>query len=286
MNHSIRHYLKALGQFLIFGNAYIALCAVVMCQTTADLFAIQLPNSFLLFIFAGTLGSYSLHWFLTDTTASTQRGRWNKENKLTLLILFMSAVLVGVWQLSHLMRYLIDLLPVVVLTFLYTAPKINWPPFHALRRIAVLKTTYLALVWTYGTVAVPLLIVPPVGDPDWPLINVLLLNRFLFIYSVALCFDYRDRDQDRHSRWLTIVSMLTNKQLRLFSVAITLCFWLSIALLYVNGFDWRQVTCLSLPMVLLALSAGRIVRTESDYSYYIYLDGLLMLPGILLKFLP
>ncbi|QHV97612.1 UbiA prenyltransferase family protein [Spirosoma endbachense] len=286
MNHSIRHCLKALGQFLIFGNAYIALCAVVMCQTTADLFTLQLPNSFLLFIFAGTLGSYSLHWYLTDTTATSQRSSWNKEHKLTLLVLLMSAVFVGVWQLSHLMRYLVDLLPVIVLTFLYTAPKINWPPFRALRRIAVLKTTYLALVWTYVTVAVPLLIVPPVGGPDGSLISVLLLNRFLFIYSVALCFDYRDRDQDRQSRWLTIVSMLTNKQLRLFSAAIALCFGLSIALLYANGFDLRQVVCLSLPMMLLVLTVGRIVRNESDYSYYIYLDGLLMLPGILLKLLP
>ncbi|CAN5408356.1 UbiA family prenyltransferase [soil metagenome] len=283
MYQSVRRGLVAFGQALVFGNGYIALCAVMMCLTTVRLFALHLPDSFLPFVFAGTLGSYSLHTYLTDGSAGrTIRERWIDRHKQTLLGLFMAALVAGLWFLTQLIAYLPDLLPVIFLTFLYTAPKINWRPFRALRRVAVLKTTYLALVWTYVTVAIPLLITTPAVHFSWVVASVWLLNRFLLIYSVALCFDYRDRDVDRQSKWLTIVSMLTERQARLFFGVIAFCFGLTVATLYALGLDEWTLICISLPMILLLLTAQRIESYASDYGYYVYLDGLLMLSGLLL----
>jgi hypothetical protein len=283
MYQSIRRCLLAVGQALVFGNGYIALCAVVMCLTTVRLFTLQLPESFLPFVFTGTLGSYSLHAYLTDGSAGrTDRERWIDRHKQILLGLFIVALLAGLYLLTQLTTYLTDLLPVVFLTFLYTAPKINWWPFRALRRIAVLKTTYLALVWTYVTVAIPLLITASTFHYSWVLASVWLLNRFLLIYSIALCFDYRDRDVDRQSKWLTIVSMLTKRQVRLFFGTLALCFGLTVATLYIMGLGEWTLFCVSLPMILLLLTARRIASYASDYGYYVYLDGLLMLSGLLL----
>jgi len=282
----LRRCLIAVSQFVVFSNSYIALCAVVMCQTTVRLFTLQLPGSFLPFIFFGTLGSYSLHVYLTDVSLGrTDRERWIDRHKQQLLSLFIGSVLAGGWLLIQLTAFLTDLLPVVALTFLYTAPKIDWRPFRALRRIAVLKTTYLALVWTYVTVALPILITSPTRA-NWALAATWFLNRFLLIYGIALCFDYRDRDVDRQSKWLTIVSMLTGQQVRLFFGIIVLCFGVTTGTLYGFGWDGWALLCVCLPMILLVFMARRITAGASDYGYYVCLDGLLMLTGILLTLAP
>lgn len=274
-------------QFILFSNTYIALCAVIMCQATARLFKLNLPISFLAFVFAGTLGSYSLHWFLTDSsTDETNRSQWNQTHKQTLLGLFIGTVLVGLWLLVYLQSYFLDLLPVVLLTFLYSAPKINWRLFRILRRIAVFKSIYLALIWTYVTAALPLVMANPVQQPSWVLIGTWLINRFLLIYSIALWFDYRDRAIDRQSKWLTIASMLTETQIRWFFYGLTLCFGLTITILYRQWLNVWPVVCLSAPMALLGLTIRWIATKPSDYGYYLYVDGLLMLSGILLEFGP
>lgn len=287
MKPLVRHYLIPIIQAIIFGNWYIAMCAVVMSWTTARLFHLHLPDSLFYFIFVGTLSSYSLHEYLTDCSATgTDRERWIQAHKPGLLCLFSSSLLIGIGLMTQLRAHLSELLPVVFLTFLYTAPKMNWPPFRALRRIAVLKTTYLALVWTYVTVALPLLLSNPGVVANYELATVWFVNRLLLIYSVALCFDYRDRAVDRHSKWLTIVSMLTQQQVRLFFRIIALGFGLTLAALYSLGWNGYTLLCICLPMFLLQLGVPRIMKQESDYGYYVILDGLLMLSGILLDIAP
>jgi hypothetical protein len=272
-------------QFVLFSNIYIALCAVMMCQATAQLFRLNLSDTYLVFLFSGTLGSYSLHWYLTDTsTEDTRRGRWNQRHKQLLLGIFLGTVAVGLWLLSYLQSFLFDLLPVVLLTFLYTAPKINWQLFSILRRIAVFKSIYLALIWTYVTAAVPFLLAKPTELPAGLFLGTWLLNRFLLIYSIALWFDYRDRAIDVQSKWLTIASMLTESQVRRYFYGIMFCFGLTIVVLYKLGLSGGAIMCLSAPIILLGLTVRRIVAHPSDYGYYIYLDGLLMLSGILLTF--
>jgi len=292
MYQVVRRWLIAVFQLIIFGNGYIALCAVVMCQTTVKLFHLHVPSPFLPFIFLGTLGSYCLHVCLTDTSGVTitaghsDRERWIGSHKPGLFGAFIVSMLIGGWLLIQLNAYLTDLLPVVVLTFLYTAPKINWRPFRALRRIAILKTAYLTLVWTYATIALPILLATPGVRINWTLAGIWLLNRFLLIYSIALCFDYRDREIDRQSNWLTIVSRLSGRQAQLFLGILAACFGLTVAALFSLGWDAWTLFCVCFPMIILLLVARGIVRRASEYGYYVYLDGLLMLTGLLLKFLP
>ncbi|QDK78725.1 hypothetical protein EXU85_08940 [Spirosoma sp. KCTC 42546] len=287
MLNRIAKFSDDLLQFVLFSNMYIAVCAVIMCQTTAYLFRFTLPVYFLSFIFMGTLGSYSLHWYLTDSSGDySNRGRWNQHHKTTLLLLFICTSGLGLWLLNYLRPFLLDLLPVVFLTFLYTAPKIDWRIFNILRRIAVLKSVYLALVWTYVTAAIPLIVAKPFELPGWVFIGIWLLNRFLFIYSIALWFDYRDRAIDRQSKWLTMASMLPENQIRWFFYSIIVCFGLTVVSLYEQGLHTWTIICLSVPMILLGLTAQRMATQPSDYIYYIYFDGLLMLSGVLLTCFP
>lgn len=287
MRRALFGFLESTLQFILFSNAYIAFCAVVMCQTTALLFDLRLPRSLLLFVFTGTLGSYSLHWYLTDaptdlSTAGALRLRWNQRNKPLLLVLFLLSAIIGLGELYTLKTYLYDLFPVVVLAFLYTAPKLNFWPFLALRRIAILKTAYLSMVWTYVMVGLPLLINDTTRHFSSMLVVTWALNWFVFIYSIAFWFDYRDRNDDGKSKWLTIVSMLTNQQALLFFRGLVVAYLVTLAALFIQGISPKTLLCLGLTMVLLILNARRLQSPLSDYVYYVYLDGLLMIPGLLL----
>ncbi|WP_080240453.1 UbiA prenyltransferase family protein [Spirosoma rigui] len=275
--HSV---LRPAFEFAIFGNGFIALCATVMCHTTAYLFSLALPASFLPFIFCSTLASYSFHWYLTDTSGSvSERSRWNQRHKGAMLWIALAAGMLALGLLVRLQHYVPYLLPIVVMTFLYTAPKIDAYPFRYLRHVAILKTTYLALVWAYTTTALPLIMEAPAWQPamaGW------VVNRFLLIFSICLWFDYRDRDEDRGSKWLTIVSRLTPRQVFHFAYVVAAGFFVTLPFLYQQGFSARTVACISAPMLLLLGTIRSSAGWESDYWYYVYLDGILIVAGILL----
>jgi hypothetical protein len=275
--HSV---LRPVFQFAIFGNGFIALCAAVMCHTTAYLFTLPLPPSFLPFIFFSTLASYSSHWYLTDTSASAgERSRWNQQHKGVMLWIALGAGILALGLLARLQHYVPYLLPIVVMTFLYTAPKINAYPFRYLRNVAILKTTYLTLVWAYTTTALPLIM----EAPRWqPVMTGWVVNRFLLIFSICLWFDYRDREEDRRSRWLTIVSRLTPGQVFQFAYVVAGAFFITLLFLYKQGFSVRTVACISAPMLLLMGTIRSSSGWTSDYWYYVYLDGILIVAGILL----
>ncbi|GAB4010142.1 hypothetical protein GCM10028808_20350 [Spirosoma migulaei] len=105
-----------------------------------------------------------------------------------------------------------------------------------------------------------MLLAKPTELPVGLFIGAWLLNRFLLIYSIALWFDYPDRAVNRQSKWLTIASMLTEAQVRRYCYGIMFCFGLTSVVLYELG-----------------LTVQRILAHPSDYGYYVYLDGLLML---------
>jgi hypothetical protein len=276
-------FWRNIFHLVIFGNGYIALCAVVMCLATTRLFRLQVPDSLFILLFTGTLASYSLHWYLTDSSADqTHRGRWNHQHKRLLILSFAGASIVCLIVLVQLRAHILVLLPVILLTFLYTAPKIDWPPFYVLRRIAILKTAYLALVWAYATSVLPFFFSLVPHSFDWAIMVNWFLNRFFLIYSIALWFDYRDRVDDKQSKWLTIVSMLNEKQIRTFEIGIASCFFLTLIALHNHGFTALISLCLALPMIVLLLTARLISRQSSDYWYYVYLDGLLLFSGLLL----
>lgn len=283
MKRLLHSFILPVFQFAIFSNGFIALCAVMMCHTSAQLFSLQLPCLFLPFIFVSTLASYSFHWYLTDTSDSVgERGQWNHQHRGVLLGISLISGLLALGLLSQLNLYVAYLLPIVVMTFLYTAPKINTYPFRHLRQVAILKTTYLAIVWVYTTTILPLIL----DRSAWcPAMTGWVANRFLLIFSICLWFDYRDREQDRRSNWLTVVSRLNQKQVVHLTYFIGASFALTLLFLYRQGFPGLAIASISAPMLLIIATSRYSSRWISDYWFYVYLDGMLILTGTLLTLL-
>src|ERR1041384_4358877 len=167
--------LNYLFNYFVFGNFFIAVCAVVMFIHTKLIFSLRIENAFLPFIFFSTLCSYSLHWYLTThINAVSLRLKWSASHRTFLIVLFLISTICSVIFFLRVIPYYKVLIPLAFVTFMYTAPKIPLHPFILLRRIAVMKTTYLTLVWVFITAVLPVLL----SDSLWSYSNTLFaINR-------------------------------------------------------------------------------------------------------------
>ena len=279
--HKLMNRFLRIGQtvadYLLFSNVFIACCALAMTSATAYLFALDLPISFFGLPFLGALCSYSLHSYLTTLADPTRRRLcWIDEHRKFLGLLFVGGAFIVILLLWRLRAYWLYWLPAAVVTFLYTAPKINRYPFIYLRKVAVLKTLYLALAWTYVTVLLPLLMSVTVWQER---MSWWALNRFFWLYCVCFWFDYRDRAEDRQSRFLTLVAGMTERQATIFFSALVGGFTITLFQLYEHGYSASQLAKAALPVILLLLVISQLRHTTSDYWYYGYVDGLLLLSG-------
>ncbi|MEO8209311.1 MAG: UbiA family prenyltransferase, partial [bacterium] len=265
-------------QIFVFGNIYISLCAVVMVLYTTQLFNLNISTNIFLFIFFATLNSYSFHWFLTpDIHSDSERYIWVNNNKTLLLILFIISSICSLIFIYFLRKYILILLIAAAVTFFYSASKIPFKPFTYLKKIIVGKTIYLAVVWTFVTAILPVLL----SEKIWEDQNTFFfINRFFLIYPVCLLFDYRDKDEDKKQNIKNIVGLISLKALRLFYYICLLIFFISSVVLIYYDFSLIQFIIIVLPGIFLLFSFGYSINTKSDYWYYMYLDGLMMLSGI------
>ena len=144
----------------IFSNVFIAACAALMVVQTYT-FLLDSPANiyFVCFVLCSTICSYSFHWYLTPgSIILSPRIKWTHENRLTLLFLFFIGLIGSGIFFCYLLPYWIWLFLSAVMTFLYSAPKIPHKYFRLLRKIALGKTIFLALVWTHVTTILPIII--------------------------------------------------------------------------------------------------------------------------------
>ena len=281
----IRCLLRAVLDFVVFGNLYIGVCALVMCRYTQLFFLLPSKDFFLPFVFFSTLCSYSFHWFLTPVpsveiivgsfSVSEMRGdrvNWTLRYKKVLGLLFVIGSLGAIYCFVPLIAYIIWLAPVAFLTGLYSAPKIPFAPFIYLRGYVVGKTLYLTVVWTYVTAVLPLLLL----GKEWSLVySAFVMNRFFLILPICMLFDYRDLQEDKASGIRNLMGFMTEWQM---TVAYRVCLFLGFAMcawLSLYSISGLRILTLGLAGFVLAVSIPRMKRYESDYWYYVYLDSLM-----------
>jgi 4-hydroxybenzoate polyprenyltransferase len=168
------------------------------------------------------------------------------------------------------------LLAAGVLTFLYSAPKLS--TFRFLKYIAVAKTAFLALLWTYVTCIFILLFKEqPAGTVEISF----AVNRFFLIYAICILFDYRDRDNDMREGIRSLVTELDEKGINiLFSGSMAVFFLTGLSLFFLSN-NSLQNSMVLIPGILLALLYASSKRNFSDFRYYFILDGLMAVTALL-----
>lgn len=276
---------KKTFDFFVFSSLFIACCAVLMVYQTGILFSVPVSSILLGFVFCGTVCSYNFHWYLTPPNVGgpTEKVIWNIKNKYIHLSLFFiglgGAVIFGFLLIDHWFWLGIT----AFVTFLYSAPKIPYPFFSFLRKIAVGKTIFLAFSWTHVTALLPLVL------HHTNLNNAeifFVVNRFFFIYAICILFDFRDREHDKKDNIRSLITLLSER-------GIDIVFWGSILTAFITlclliaSLPATAVIALAIPIVLASILYYPSKKNNSDYLYYFVLDGLMMLSApmvVLAKF--
>lgn len=277
--------LKYLFDLLLFTSLYIAGCALMMVIQTNQLLHLQYNQfAYLVFVFFSTLCSYNFHWYLSgDATSENWRIRWTQHHRKLHLVLTSIGALVSVWYFFQFIEHWIWLAGAVLLTFLYSAPKLQFGPFAWLSRIAVGKTLFLAFVWMYVTTFLPIAI----DDHHWNIQAVLFCaSRFMLIYAICIIFDYRDRDYDKLSGIRSMITYFNERGINnLFALSLA-GFAISTVALYFYKLSALTVVLLLIPGGITALLYPVAKKNFSDYLYYFVLDGLMMFSSLLTIFIP
>lgn len=252
----------------------------MVMQTCQFLLHLPANNDLLLFVFFSTLCSYSFHWYLTDDTVlPSPRTGWLAQYRWLHLALFIVGVVGAAIYFWFLSVYRIWLLIAVIITFLYSAPKIPHPLFRSLRKVAIGKTIFLALAWTYVTAVLPIIIAGrEINEASWYFIG----SRLFLIYAICILFDYRDREDDKARGVRSLITWLSEKNITRLFIATLLLFFAITSALLLTGSSVVFVTFLLIPGIITGLLHKYARRNFSDMLYYLALDGLMALSSLLM----
>lgn len=276
--------LKKAFNLFLFSSLFIAICAVMMTLQTNQLLGLEYDvQPYLGFVFCSTICSYNFHWFLTpDSYQERTRAVWTQQHKTLHLVLFFAGLAGSGFFFLSLMKYWFWLGVPVVLTFLYSAPKLPYAPFSWLKKVAIGKTLYLSLVWLYVTTLAPIIL----GGHNWQTDYLFFAcSRFFLVYPICIVFDYRDRESDRKDGIRSMITYFSEKGINVLFYGCLIVFFVTTVALWLIGFSPLVVIALLVPGFIV-LSLYKTARDNfSDYLYYFVLDGLMMLSALFTIFL-
>lgn len=249
-------------------------------QTFQFLLRLPMDRSLAGFVFFSTLTSYSFHcYFTSHSVIASPRINWIKKNRYIHTVLFfagLAGIIIFFYSLHHIWLWL---MPAAAATFLYSAPKVPNKYFRALRKFAFGKTFFLALVWTYVTTILPVVITETAWRGEF---TFFVLSRFFLIYSICIIFDYRDKADDKEAGLRSLIIYLDEKKITyLFFLSILLFIVSTIGMIHYNHTILNTFLLLS-PGIIAALLYNHARKNFSDYLYYVVLDGLMALSALLM----
>lgn len=271
---------KSVFDFFLFTSLYIACCAVIMLYQAYTLIIGKPVNIyFAAFAFFSTVCSYNFHWALTPhSVAPSHRLQWDEKHKSYHLLLSIIGLTGSAIFFFYFIEKWIYIAPAAILTFLYSAPKIPLPFFQLLKKMAIGKTIFLAMIWTYVTAALPVLTEGELSEKAL----LFCIGQFFFIYAICILFDFRDREDDKADGIRSMITYFNEHGIDiLFMISVVVFITLSL-LLNQTGIPWINIAILLIPALLLISIYKYSKRNFSDYLYYFVLDGLMMLSGLLL----
>jgi 4-hydroxybenzoate polyprenyltransferase len=234
--------------------------------------------NYLGFVFSSTICSYNFHWYLTPFADSeTDRAAWTRRHTKFHIVFFFLGLIGSAWFfLSFLDAWFWMLIP-VILTFLYSAPKLPQRPFNRLKKVAIGKTLFLAFVWMFVSTLLPVLLHHgSIGNEA----ILFCCSRFFLIYAICILFDFRDRENDKREGIRSMITYFDERGINFLFYTSLLLFFISTLALYLFQFSIPFLLSLLIPGFIVLLLFDRAKRNFSDYLYYFVLDGMMMFSAV------
>ncbi len=273
--------MKTVFRTFIYGAIFISLCTVALCLETSLL--LDLPfNSFYFYltVFSATLGQYNIHYYIKRSAdPGSDRFFWSIQHKkihLILNIVGAIGLIIGFWGMRP-QKYIV-LGVIAVITILYSFPFLPFKRKRRLKDFGLLKILTLSFVWTLITVWFPVVSISPITKE----VQVVFIQRFVFIFILCLPFDIRDMKNDQLEGIRTIPNSIGKKNTFLlanFSLLIFLI--LSFLHFRMSQEFWEFIAMLASAIVTyFMIDLSR--RKTSDLYYLSAIDGMMMLQPVLL----
>jgi hypothetical protein len=276
----VQNAMQKLKQLFLFTNIYTAAGAAFASMGTMAVFGkANLHIAFYIFMFCATLSSYCLHWYFTPNSANDERSQWSITTKKILALIGVISFLIGLLQWYFLpLQFLIYVLPLVLFSLLYSAPKIPMQPFVQLRSQVRWKTLYLSLAWTYATSLLPLLLDTSSALPNG--IYSYVLSRWSLIFIACLLFDYRDHVEDQQAGIKTILYTL-GQPLLVTLITVLISFGI-LNNVHLFGLISHTAWAINfLPFLILMFIFKKSFTTKDEWFYTGILDGMMYLVGFI-----
>ena len=277
--------LKKIINLVLYGNFWIALCAVSMVWQSRLLLgghAIAI-DYFSCFVFFSTLFLYAIHRIVGITRLKdffeVERYHVISSFRHHIIIYAMIAAVACLYCFFFLDRRLqMALVLPGILSLAYVIP--FWGNRKRLRDVNFVKIFVIALVWAYITVILPALEMSKAMEP---MLALMYLERTVFIFAITVPFDIRDMKVDTFNKVQTLPTRLgLNKSIHLALGAIG-AFMLFAGINFLMG---NYSLCVLGALWISGLTTGLLIWKSTparhDYFYTGLMDGTMVLQFMLL----
>jgi 4-hydroxybenzoate polyprenyltransferase len=289
LNEVINKILKRIADALMFGNFFIAFCAAAMVSETY----LQLKHGVVLdglifFVFFSTLALYNFHRFIgIKRIKEEDRGLitgWAADHQFTLLML----IIIGlggagffVFQLYSKTGIFFSLIPLAAISVFYELPILKFGRrFLRIRNLWVSKVFLIMLVWAITTAWLPALNIRyPLSDYN---VWLIAIERLIFIFILALCFDARDIEFDMKEDLQTIPIVYGMERTKSFYkiLSVLFCAITFVHYIIINR-EWGTGAAMMLSGVITYFVVNKTQPRRSDYYYLFLVDGMMLLQFLL-----
>ncbi len=275
--------LKQLFDEFIFGNFFIAFCALALVYSTCILNNLNLYlTPYAVFVFFSTYLFYNFHTYSFQLIFSSLKAFKKSINAIKIstfrLLTNGLALLICTYQLFFFKESIfIFLLPCAIVTFAYSIPVIGKNNKKKFRDYYLLKLPLLSFVWAFSTVIIPL--AEQNIDLLSPFVVKQMLCRFLFMFALCVPFEIRDMEIDKLYKVKTFPIVLG----RSFTIKTGIIFLLLEILLHHSmDLSSKIIVALDLSSVIAITWIIILKKQRGEYFYKLFVDGTMVIRFIFL----
>lgn len=277
--------LSTPARFLIHTNILVSLAAVFLTlQTQVQLGMKPQLYPYLFIIFSASFLAYNMQALIAimdwrHRTSDNFQKREIQNRRLHRMLLIISiAVFFGAILLAK-QKIVATLVPLSILTLCYSFPMLKTKrAFFRLREVPFLKIFLISLIWSMVTVLLPTLHAS--DDVNRKQLMLMLGERFLLIFAIAIPFDVRDMKTDEIAKLKTIPLVIGKTN----AVVLANTSLLAFILISIVHFSFNDLSFV-LPALIISVVVIMVLINSKAWvtspTYYSLLDGTMILQGSL-----
>lgn len=288
MAENVNSILKRIANPFIFGNIFISACTLsLFLETYLQLGAPVVIDGLAMLVFFATLFLYNFHRLMGVRRIKPEDHGiitgWASKHRFSLFMLAIIGVGgVGFFVFQTSLTIFIVLAMLGAISLLYELPVVRYHrQFQRLRNLWVHKAFMITTVWALATALLPAINISfPLGNYQlW----LTIVERMIFIFILALCFDARDVEFDRRDNLKTIPIRYGPESISLFYKILCAVFIVIVSLHYfVLTRLWGIGVAMIVSIILTYFTVIKTYPRKSDYYYMFIVDGMMMAQFLLM----